>query len=44
MGDKYLVEMVNIHKWFAGVCALRGVDFAVGYGEIVGLVGDNGAE
>ncbi|MDK2896877.1 MAG: simple sugar transport system ATP-binding protein [Candidatus Atribacteria bacterium] len=41
--DRYLVEMKNIHKWFSGVCALRGVDFAVGYGEIVGLVGDNGA-
>lgn len=38
-----LVEMVNIHKWFSGVCALRGVDFSVGYGEVVGLVGDNGA-
>jgi len=35
--------MRNIHKWFSGVCALRGVDFAVGYAEIVGLVGDNGA-
>ncbi len=40
---RYLVEMRNIHKWFSGVCALRGVDFAVGYAEIVGLVGDNGA-
>lgn len=40
---KNLVEMVNIHKWFSGVCALRGVDFSVGYGEVVGLVGDNGA-
>jgi simple sugar transport system ATP-binding protein len=41
--DDYLVEMVNIHKWFSGVCALKGVDFAVRYGEIVGLLGDNGA-
>ncbi|NSW76111.1 MAG: sugar ABC transporter ATP-binding protein [Candidatus Atribacteria bacterium] len=41
--NEYLVEMVNIHKWFAGVCALKGVNFAVRYGEIVGLVGDNGA-
>lgn len=43
MREKNLVEMVNIHKWFSGVCALRGVDFSVGYGEVVGLVGDNGA-
>jgi len=40
---EYLVEMINIHKWFSGVCALKGVDFAVRYGEIVGLLGDNGA-
>ena len=38
-----MVEMRNIHKWFGRVCALRGVDFRVGYSEVVGLVGDNGA-
>jgi len=38
-----LVEMVNIHKWFGSVHALKGVDFFVNHGEIVGLVGDNGA-
>ncbi len=41
--NNYLVEMINIHKWFGGVCALKGVDFHVGYSEIVGLLGDNGA-
>ena len=38
-----LVEIVNIHKWFGKVHALKAVNFAIGYGEIVGLVGDNGA-
>jgi simple sugar transport system ATP-binding protein len=40
---QYLVEMLDIHKWFGKVCALRGVDFKVRQNEIVGLVGDNGA-
>lgn len=38
-----LVEMVDIHKYFGSVQALRGVDFHVEAGEIVGLLGDNGA-
>lgn len=38
-----LVDMVDIHKYFGSVQALRGVDFHVNEGEIVGLLGDNGA-
>jgi simple sugar transport system ATP-binding protein len=39
----YLVEMRNIRKSFGDVVALGGVDFTVGYNEVVGLIGDNGA-
>jgi simple sugar transport system ATP-binding protein len=38
-----LVDMVDIHKYFGSVQALRGVNFHVEAGEIVGLLGDNGA-
>jgi simple sugar transport system ATP-binding protein len=41
--EDYLVEMVDIHKWFGKVYALRGVNFEVREKEIIGLVGDNGA-
>jgi simple sugar transport system ATP-binding protein len=38
-----LVELRNIHKWFGKVHAVDGVSFTIEKGEIVGLVGDNGA-
>ena len=37
------VKMINIHKGFRGVYALKGIDFLVGPNETVGLIGDNGA-
>ncbi|MGQ9625865.1 MAG: ATP-binding cassette domain-containing protein [Anaerolineae bacterium] len=39
----YILEMKNISKRFGEVQALHDVNFAVGWGEVVGLVGDNGA-
>ena len=38
-----LISVRNLHKWYAGVHALKGVDFDVQAGEVCGLVGDNGA-
>ena len=39
----YLLEMKNIHKRFPGVYALKGVDLTLSAGEVVALVGENGA-
>jgi simple sugar transport system ATP-binding protein len=43
MSQTELVRMVNIHKWFGTIHALKGVDFTINRGEIIGLLGDNGA-
>ncbi|MBL8583820.1 MAG: sugar ABC transporter ATP-binding protein [Rhizobiaceae bacterium] len=43
MAAAALVELVGITRHFAGVHALKGVDLAVGAGEVVALVGHNGA-
>ena len=40
---KPILETRNIRKQFGGVIALRGVDFSLYPGEVVGLIGDNGA-
>lgn len=38
-----IIETRDLHKWYSGVHALKGVSLKVDSGEAVGLVGDNGA-
>ena len=38
-----IIETRNLHKWYSGVHALKGVSLTVNKGEALGLVGDNGA-
>ena len=41
--DEYALRVAGISKAFSGSRALKGVDFAVKAGHVVGLVGENGA-
>jgi D-xylose transport system ATP-binding protein len=43
MAEGALVDVVGITKHFGGVRALKGVDLAINRGEVVALVGHNGA-
>jgi simple sugar transport system ATP-binding protein len=38
-----IIAVRNLHKWYSGVHALKGVSLDVRRGEALGLVGDNGA-
>ncbi|MFN0193302.1 MAG: ATP-binding cassette domain-containing protein [Aestuariivirga sp.] len=38
-----IIHVKNLHKWYSGVHALKGVNLEVRRGEALGLVGDNGA-
>ena len=41
--DAPVVELRGIKKRFGAIVALRGIDLHVGRGEVLGIVGDNGA-
>lgn len=43
MNDRPMIEVTHLTKRYAGRTALADISFQVGRGEIVGLLGDNGA-
>ena len=43
MAEPRLLELHNISKTFGALTALRDLSFHIGQGEVVGLLGDNGA-
>ena len=43
MKEQLLMKATGIHKWYGKIHAVRGVDFTIKRGEILGLIGDNGA-
>src|SRR5579872_5466468 len=43
MDDGLMIEVSELTKRYAGTTAVSGISFTVGRGEIVGLLGENGA-
>ena len=43
MSHNPIISVRNLHKWYSGVHALKGVNLDVMPGQALGLVGDNGA-
>jgi len=44
MNDKnFLMQTINISKSYGSIRALKGINLDIGYNEIIGIVGDNGA-
>jgi simple sugar transport system ATP-binding protein len=43
MNGDAIISVRNLHKWYSGVHALKGVSLDFRRGEALGLVGDNGA-
>lgn len=42
-GDSFVLECMDVNRWFGGIHALKGVSVNVGKGAIYGLVGPNGS-
>src|SRR5579864_500858 len=42
-GDAYAIRVEQLHKSFGKVHALRGIDFTVPRGSVLGVLGPNGA-
>ena len=38
-----VIQVQNLHKWYSGVHALKGVSLDMTQGQALGLIGDNGA-
>ncbi len=43
MDELPLMEATDIHKWYGKIHAVNGISFSIKRGEIIGLIGDNGA-
>ena len=43
MGENYVLQLKNIRKEYPGVTALKDVSLGVKPGEILALIGENGA-
>lgn len=43
MEKQPLMKATDIHKWYGKIHAVNGVSFTINRGEILGLIGDNGA-
>lgn len=41
--SNYVLQFHNVHKWYGDYHVLRGVNFGVKRGEVLGLLGKNGA-
>jgi len=43
MSEDLMIEVANLTKRYSGHAAVSDISFTVGRGEIVGLLGENGA-
>lgn len=41
--DRYSLTVKNLHKWFGGLHAVKGIDLTVKIGERLAIIGPNGA-